>query len=125
MQLAVAAKEALAAEGIGVTLVSMPCHELFEMQPLEYKLSVFPEGIPVLSVEASSVMGWERYSHLAVGMSGYGASGPLKAIYAKFGFTPENVTAQAKTLLTFYEGKAAPSLVNKPCSTFVVAATGH
>ena len=88
---------------------------------MEYKLSVFPEGVPVLSVEASSVMGWERYSHLAVGLSGYGASGPLKEVYAKFGFTTENVTAQAKTLLAFYEGKAAPSLVSRPVSTFVVA----
>jgi transketolase len=123
MQLAVEAKAALGAEGVSVTLVSMPCHELFEQQSMEYKLSVFPEGVPVLSVEASSTMGWERYSHLAVGMTGYGASGPIKDVYAKFGFTTENITAQAKTLLAFYAEKPAPSLVNRPVSTFVVAAS--
>jgi hypothetical protein len=68
---------------VAVTLVSMPCQELFEAQELEYKLSVFPEGVPVLSVEASCAIGWERYSHLAVGMPNcYGTSGPIKDVRA-------------------------------------------
>lgn len=121
VQLAVVAKKALLEEGISATVVSMPCQEFFEQQPLDYKLSVFPDGVPVLSVEASGVRGWERYSHLAVGMSGYGASGPASALYAKFGFTTENIVAQAKGLTHFYSGRSAPSLVNRPMSSFVVS----
>ena len=121
MQLAVEAKAALAP--MKVALVSMPCQELFLEQPLDYQLSVFPEGVPVLSVEASGAMGWERFSHLAVGMTRYGASGPIKSVYPKFGFTVENVAAQAKGLLAFYGGKPAPSPLNRPQSSFVVP--GH
>merc|ERR1712232_351570 len=123
MPLAVEAKTALAAEGTAVSIVSMPCQELFEEQTLEYRLSVFPEGVPVLSVEASGVRGWEKYAHLSVGLTRYGASGPIKALYAKFGFTAENVTAQAKSLLAFYDGKPVPSLINRPVNTFQVM--GH
>jgi len=121
MQLAIEAKAALAP--MKVALVSMPCQELFLEQPLDYQLSVFPEGVPVLSVEASGAMGWERFSHLAVGMTRYGASGPIKSVYPKFGFTVENVAAQAKGLLAFYGGKPAPSPLNRPQSSFVVP--GH
>jgi transketolase len=121
VQLAVAARKALLEEGVLATVVSMPCQELFEQQPLEYKLSVFRDGVPVLSVEASGTMGWERYSHLAVGMCGYGASGPTSAVYAKFGFTTENIAAQARGLMNFYSEKAAPSLVNRPRSSFIVS----
>jgi transketolase len=121
MQYAVQAKAAMGDKK--VALVSMPCWELFEAQPLEYQLSVFPEGVPVLSVEASGTKGWERFSHLAVGMDRYGASGPIKAVYPKFGFTVENIVEQAKVLLSFYDGKPAPSKVNVPKSTFVVS--GH
>merc|ERR1712046_529945 len=121
MQYAVEAKAALT--DVKVTIVSMPCQELFEEQPKDYKLSVFPEGVPVLSVDASGTRGWEKYSHLAVGMTRYGVSGPIKAVYPKFGFTTENVVAQARNLLTFYGGSPAPSLVNRPTSTFQVL--GH
>merc|ERR1712127_953446 len=44
--------------GKKVRVVSMPCWELFEEQSLEYRLSVFPAGVPVLRVEASGVSGW-------------------------------------------------------------------
>ena len=124
MPLAVEAKAALVAEGVAVALVSMPCQELFEEQGRDYQLSVFPDdGTPVLSVEASGVRGWEKYAHLSVGMTRYGASGPIKAVYPKFGFTAENIVAQAKNLLEFYKGKAAPSKINTPMNSFVV--TGH
>jgi len=116
--------EAKAAMGdVQVSVVSMPCQELFDEQPKEYQLSVFPEGVPVLSVEAMGVRGWEKYAHLSVGMTGFGASGPIDALYSKFGFTTENIVTQAKGLLAFYDGKPAPSLVNGPVNTFKVI--GH
>ena len=122
MQLAMSAKTGPLA-GVAVSVVSMPCQELFEQQPLEYQLSVFPEGVPVLAVEAGGVRGWERWAHLCVGMTRYGMSGPIKAVYPKFGFTAENIAAQAKGLLEFYGGAAAPSLVKRPTNSFVIP--GH
>jgi transketolase len=58
----------------------MPCWELFEQQPQDYKTSVFTPGVPVLSVEMSSVMGWDSYSHACVGMTTFGASAPAKVV---------------------------------------------
>ena len=62
-------------------IVSIPCFEVFDAQPKEYRLSVLPDGIPVLSVEALSTLGWERYSHEQFGLNRFGASGPYKAVY--------------------------------------------
>merc|ERR1711865_491665 len=106
LQIAVAGAKEL--EGVKVRIVSMPCWELFEQQSKEYKLSVFPAGVPVLSVEASCSMTWDRYSHLHVGVDRYGMSGPYKDVFARFGISPENVAAQAKNLLAFYEKAPAP-----------------
>jgi transketolase len=62
-------------------VVSIPCFEVFDAQSKEYRLSVLPDGIPVLSVEALSTMGWERYSHEQFGLNRFGASGPYKKVY--------------------------------------------
>ncbi len=61
-----------------VRVVSMPSWELFARQPVEYRRSVFVPGVPVVSVEALSTTGWERYSHLSIGMRTFGASAPDK-----------------------------------------------
>ncbi len=68
---------AVAAAGVAhipVRVVSMPCTELFDAQSHEYRASIFPDGTPVLSVEAGAIYGWEKvlwrwrrllkYSHL-------------------------------------------------------------
>ncbi|KMK62633.1 transketolase TktA [Aspergillus fumigatus Z5] len=62
-------------------VVSVPCFEVFDAQPKDYRLKVLPDGIPVLSVEALSTMGWERYSHEQFGLNRFGASGPYKEVY--------------------------------------------
>ena len=62
-------------------VVSMPCFEVFDTQSKEYRLKVFPDGIPILSVEAMSTLGWERYSHEQFGLNRFGASGPYKDVY--------------------------------------------
>lgn len=59
------------------------------------KLAVFPEGSPVMSVEAGGIQGWQRWAHAPFGMARFGASAPFKAIYNKFGYTVENLTKQA------------------------------
>lgn len=67
--------ELLRKKGIKVRMVSMPCTELFDEQPLEYRQSVLTRGIPVIAVEALSTFGWQKYSHAQVGMVTFGASG--------------------------------------------------
>ena len=66
---------------ITARVVSLPCFEVFDTQSKEYRLQVLPEGIPALSVEAMSTLGWERYSHEQFGLNRFGASGPYKAVY--------------------------------------------
>ena len=67
--------------GVTARVVSVPCFEVFDAQDKQYRLSVIPDGIPVLSVEAASTMGWERYSHEQFGLNRFGASGPYKEVY--------------------------------------------
>lgn len=62
-------------------VVSMPCFEVFDAQDKEYRLSILPDGIPSLSVEVMSTMGWERYTHEQFGLNRFGASGAYKEVY--------------------------------------------
>ena len=62
-------------------VVSLPCWEIFDAQDKEYRLSILPDGIPSLSVEVMSTMGWERYAHEQFGLNRFGASGPYKEVY--------------------------------------------
>lgn len=98
-----AAREALAAEGIGARVVSMPSWELFEKQSQEYRDSVLPPSITArVAIEAAIMQGWERYVGLqgiTIGMTSYGASAPLKVVMEKFGFTAANVVDKVKALL--------------------------
>jgi transketolase len=75
-----AAKE-LEKQGIKTRLVSMPCFEVFDAQSKDYRLSVLPDGIPSLSVEVMTTMGWERYTHEQFGINRFGASGAYKDVY--------------------------------------------
>ena len=97
--LSVGAREQLAAEGVDARVVSFPSFGLFDKQTDEYKLSVFPKGVKVLFVEASNCLGAERYADAIVGMTTFGASAPATALKKHFGFTVDNVVAQAKKLL--------------------------
>lgn len=67
--------------GVAARVVSIPCFEVFDAQTKEYRLSVLPDGIPILSVEAACTLGWERYSHEQFGINRFGASGPYKKVY--------------------------------------------
>jgi len=110
------AVEALVAQGIPTSLVSMPCQELFLAQSEEYQASVLPGNVPTLSVEAAAVNGWHRFSHAQIGMEGFGASGNGGAVYEHFGFTPENVVNKGKSLVEFYKfgNKTVPNLRDVP-----------
>ena len=66
---------------ITARVVSLPCVEVFDAQPKEYKLKVIPDGIPSMSVEVMSTLGWEKYSNEQFGLNRFGASGPYKDVY--------------------------------------------
>ena len=109
----VEALKVLADQGIKARIVSMPCTEVFDAQPKEYQLKVFPDGKPVMSVEAMSTMGWEKYSHEQFGLNRFGASGAYKDVYKKFEFTPEGIAKRAKATVEFYKGINPRSPVNR------------
>ncbi|HEY7418312.1 MAG TPA: transketolase, partial [Ktedonobacteraceae bacterium] len=97
-----AAKQ-LRQDSIAVRVVSMPSWELFEAQDEAYKESVFPRNVSArLAVEAASPQGWEHYVGLqgaTITLNHFGASAPAKTLFQQFGFTVDNVVAQAKKLL--------------------------
>ncbi|KAI9368674.1 Transketolase, thiamine diphosphate binding domain-containing protein [Aspergillus egyptiacus] len=99
--------------GVVARVVSVPCFEVFDAQDKDYKLKVLPDGIPVLSVEVCSTMGWERYSHEQFGLNRFGASGPYKEVYAKFEFTPEGISKRALATIDFYKGVPVRSPINR------------
>jgi transketolase len=100
---ALEAAKALLGEGVHSRVVSMPCWELFELQSEEYRESVLPAAVSArLSVEAGISLGWQRWvgDHGAsVAIDHFGASAPGDELMERFGFTGENVAAQARALL--------------------------
>ncbi|KAF6818029.1 transketolase [Colletotrichum sojae] len=88
---------------ITARVVSIPCTEVFEAQSKEYKLSVLPDGAPILSVEVMTTLGWERFSHEQFGINRFGASGPYKDVYKKFEFTPEGISKRAVATINFWK----------------------
>ncbi len=102
--LALAAKEKLAADGIRVRVVSMPCTQKFDSQSEEYKRSVLTTRMPRLAIEAGSPDGWWKYLAGApkadvIGMTSFGESAPAGVLMKHFGFTVDNVVARAKALI--------------------------
>ncbi len=104
VSLALEARDDLRREGIGVRVVSMPCWELFDRQPLEYRDHVLPPFVRArVAIEQASTLGWDRYvgdAGAVVGMHTFGASAPLKQLLVNFGFTPDRVTEVARLVAT-------------------------
>ncbi|MEY4449943.1 MAG: hypothetical protein RLZZ304_318 [Actinomycetota bacterium] len=99
VQLAVAAREQLEAEGISTRVVSAPCVEWFEEQDSAYRAGVLPAGVATVSVEAGLSLGWAKYAQAHVSIEHFGASADFKTLFREFGMTTENVVATAKQLL--------------------------
>ncbi|HEY0404717.1 MAG TPA: transketolase C-terminal domain-containing protein, partial [Pyrinomonadaceae bacterium] len=103
VSLALEARECLQQEGIATRVVSMPCWELFEEQPEEYRQHVLPPAIGArLAIEAGASLGWDRY----VGQKGaclcidrFGGSAPGDVALKELGFSVENVLQRARNLL--------------------------
>lgn len=103
VQLAVKAVEELAKEGIKATAVSMASMDVFEEQSKEYKESILPSNkTKRVAIEAASSFGWHKYTGFegeVISMDGFGESAPAGLIFAKNGFTVENVLKVAKEVL--------------------------
>lgn len=101
--LAVQAQEALASEGIHVSVVSMPSWDRFEQQSKEYKESVIPKSVKKrLGIEMGSSLGWHRYvgdEGEVLAIDTFGASAPGEKILEEYGFSVNNVVARVKALL--------------------------
>ncbi|RNB80490.1 transketolase [Brevibacillus nitrificans] len=103
VSLVMQAREQLQARGIETRVVSMPSWNLFERQTAEYRESVLPKEVKArVAVEMGSPMGWERYAGdggKVIAINQFGASAPGDRIMKEYGFTVENVVAQAEELL--------------------------
>ncbi|MFJ1968381.1 transketolase [Streptomyces sp. NPDC087903] len=108
VQLAVAARERLEAEGVGTRVVSMPSVEWFEEQPREYRDRVLPPSVRArVAVEAGIGLTWYRFTGDAgriVSLEHFGASADAKTLFAEFGFTAENVAEAARQSLAAARG---------------------
>ncbi|WP_157001199.1 transketolase [Agromyces laixinhei] len=103
VQLALAARETLAADGIGARVVSAPSLEWFEEQPAEYREHVLPAAVTArVSVEAGLALSWQRYLGTrgrSVSIEHFGASADYKTLFREFGITTDAVVAAAKESL--------------------------
>lgn len=95
---AVEAQKMLREKGIDVAVVSMPCMELFEEQSENYQLEVLGTA-PVISIEAGSTFGWNRYAQKTIGLDTFGASAPADKLYSYFGLTASHLAEEVTAFL--------------------------
>jgi len=103
VEIALAAADVLAGEGVAARVVALPSWELFQDQEEAYRESVLPKALTArVSIEAASTFGWDRYvggAGAAIGVDHFGASAPAKVLYKEFGITVENMVAVARRVL--------------------------
>ncbi|HKW79839.1 MAG TPA: transketolase [Casimicrobiaceae bacterium] len=104
--LATGAQQTLAAAGIAVRVVSMPCCSVFDRQDAAYREQVLPRGMPRVAVEAGRTDYWRKYvgavddpAAAVVGIDTYGESAPAAALFKHFGFTVDRVVAAVRGVL--------------------------
>ena len=97
VEIAMAVRDALEAEGVGADVVSMPCWSRFDAQDAGYKRDLLPSDALRVSIEAGVTTGWERYTGLDglnFGLNRFGASGPAPKLFEHFGLTAAAITPQ-------------------------------
>jgi len=97
--LALQAQKELQEINIDSKVVSMPCQELFNQQNISYKNEIVDKDIPVITIEASSINGWEKYSKNNMGIETFGESAPFKEVYQHFNLTSINIVELAKKII--------------------------
>jgi len=99
VSIALAAQESLAAEGIRVRVVSMPCTSLFDRQDEAWRRAVLPPGVPRVAVEAGVTDGWRKSVGIegaAVGVDRFGESAPAGDVYKFLGVDAAHVAAAVR-----------------------------
>ena len=102
VQLALEAREKLKDQGVGARVVSLPCWNVFDNQPDEYKEAVLPSDAPMLAIEAGTSLGWRPYvgrGIATIGVDRFGASAPGETVMREYGFTIEHVVQQALSIV--------------------------
>ena len=102
VQIAINALNKLKEININSKVVSMPCQELFDKQSKEYREKVIEQNSKKISIEASSIFGWEKYvgsQGSSLGMKSFGKSAPYKEIYEDLNLTSDSVVMIAKKML--------------------------
>jgi transketolase len=103
VQIALAARDLLQADGIGARVVSMPCVEWFNAQDAGYREQVLPAAVRArVSIEAGIALGWREYvgdAGASISLEHYGASADYKKLYEEFGITAEHAAAAARDSL--------------------------
>jgi len=105
VEIALAVADILESRGIGADVVSMPCWSRFDAQPDAYRAEIIPEGPLLVSIEAGTTFGWERYvgrRGLRFGIDRFGASAPAADLYDYFGLTAAKI---APKLLEALQGR--------------------
>lgn len=101
--IAMAAKEAMQANGVDVRVVSMPCMELFDAQTAKYRESVLPSAVRArVAVEAGSSYSWGKYVGIdgaCICMDSFGCSAPADKLFEIYGFTAENIVKTATKVM--------------------------
>ncbi len=100
--IAMAAQQALAADGIATRVVSAPSLELFAQESPKYRGAVLPKGVPRVAIEAAHPMSWYRWvgDHgVVIGIETFGSSAPAPRLYAEYGITAPKVVEAVKSLL--------------------------
>ena len=99
VELALQAQKELKEINIDSKVVSMPCQELFDQQSNDYKNKIIDKNIPAITLEASSVSSWEKYSKNNMGIGTFGESAPFKEVYKHFGLTSAKIVELTKILI--------------------------
>ena len=102
VKIAIEAFDKLKDLNITSKVVSMPCQELFDKQTHDYKENILGSNSIKISIEASSIYGWEKYvgqKGSSIGMKSFGKSAPIKDLYNHFNLTSDEVVKLAKKIL--------------------------
>ena len=102
VNLAIEVSQKLATENIYSKVISMPCHELFDIQEKEYKSRILDETKHKISIEASTTDYWKKYvgeNGVAFGIDDFGKSAPYQKIYEHFGLTTINIVKKVKEMI--------------------------
>ncbi|MDC1415615.1 transketolase [Pelagibacteraceae bacterium] len=101
VNLAIETSHKLAKDKIYSKVISMPCHDLFDLQSNSYKQKIINETKIKVSIEAASTDCWKKYvgiDGLTFGINTFGKSAPYKEIYKHFGLTSANIASKSKRL---------------------------